>query len=137
MDHQKKFLLDSSIIIAYFNPNDSCHIQAVKLIKKSIEDGGILFIHLLAFVECLQILKMRASADVIRLFKETVIRRQAISLIETTRLPSEKSLSFTLFHAQNNLSFIDAVQIEYALHENMKLITLDKELQKVYSTYTT
>lgn len=137
MAAQKKFLLDSCVLISYFNLTDTCHKQAVRIIKDIVREKGTLFIHVLAFIECIQILKMRASVEILELFEETVLNRRAISLIRAFHLPAETSLTRTLFHQKNNLSLVDTAQLDYAINQDMKLITFDKELEKVYKQHST
>lgn len=128
----KSLLIDSSVIIAFFNLGDSLHKKAKIFFDSRKDERKNLLLHPLVFSESLSILKMKTSLQVLRDSRDALLDRESFLPIESISIFSFEGGAWGYFNAKNNLSFVDAAVLDYCLENGSELITFDKELDKIY-----
>ncbi len=122
-------MIDSSIWVALFDKNDSCHAEAVKL----MENLNSKFIKLInhVYAEVLTVLKNKKLNNECQKF---------INFLSITKIKINFSNenSFTLanflFFQFKKLSFADCLLISMSNLNNTELMTFDKALKKAWKS---
>lgn len=125
-------LVDSSILVAFYNPKDSQHTAAVSLIEKLEKKSVRLVLHSLVVIESLTILRMRADKDKYHICEHHMLLSGSYNLIYIPYLPFPQSTAFRIFHENKDISLIDATLLDYCRREKKELLTFDKKMQAVY-----
>lgn len=120
-----KFLLDSSVFIAFFKEEDLFHKETFKLIEiLSEEDDVVIVVPVIIFLETVNILNKITSG-----FKSRQIF-EIFKRYETIDLTLESSKSIIRFFKDLNLKTSDATIVATSKITFSTLITWDKKLQK-------
>ncbi len=128
----KYVLVDSSILVAFYNPRDSLHSTAVSLLKKLQKKSVRLVLHPLVVIETLTILRMKTDKERYLLCENNMLKSGIYNLIYIPYLPFPHSTAFSIFHEQNDISLVDATLIDYCRKEKKELLTFDKKMNAVY-----
>ncbi len=123
----REVILDSSVIIAYLNPYDSNHKEAVKILKSLIDNKDIIIILSSVVIEVLNVVKMKFKSYLF--LAEEFFNFPNLNIISFDEFGNLKSC-FKLFSENNNLSLVDVLELEYSQKREALLITFDKELKK-------
>lgn len=127
-----KVVFDSSVLVAYFNPNDTQTEKAVSLIKKLKKENKKFVLHPLIVIETLSVLKLKVEKEALLICQEILFNPEIFEIenININLVPND--FSFLLFNKIRTLSLIDAVIIDYCLGNNFELLTFDKTMGKEY-----
>lgn len=128
----KKIVLDSSILVAFFNPNDSQTNRAVSLIKKFKKQDKKIVLHPLIAIETLSVLKLKVEKEALLVCQKILFNPEIFELKEINLDLLTNSFSFSLFNEVKTLSLIDAIIIDYCLTNNFELFTFDKAMNNEY-----
>lgn len=128
----KKVVLDTSILVAYFNPNDIQANKAVCLIKKFKREKRKIVLHPLIAIETLSVLKLKVEKRALIFCQEILFNPEIFEMKEIDLNLSVDAFYFSLFNKVKNLSLIDSIIIEYCLTNNFELFTFDKAMEREY-----
>ena len=132
---KEKILIDSSVLVSLYNPQDGQHQKAKRLIKSLAKKEVEFFIHPLVILEILTVLKQRGPAKVFKEVKEYLFNPTLYTLLKEKFFLQPDDFVFRIFEENKNISLVDAKLIEVAFLKNFTLLTLDKNLQKVAKRY--
>lgn len=119
-------IFDSNIYVAAFLADDSQHQAAKKIVEKTKED---ILIPYVVFSEVLTVLTYKHSKDLAEAFLDYVLQDQRFTIIDNASLEE-----FAFWRSQKaQLSFADFSLIFLAKKYNARLMTFDKELEKLAS----
>ena len=128
----RKILLDSSVVIAFYNIKDIQYKKALKEVQSLAGKNVVLHLHPLIILETLTVLKQKIG-------KEGVLECEKDFLDANLYVWDKVSLTLhetdswrKIFYEKNTLSVIDAMLLRYAIENDLELVTFDKELEKVY-----
>lgn len=128
----KKYLFDSSFIVALFNPNDSQHSKARKEYEKLQNKRNSFLLHPLVFVETVNVLKMKVTQQILEKSQQLLLDPTYFHYEDVVLTYTSDDPSLSLFNKKNNLSLIDSTILYYCIEKNLNLITFDKDLASVY-----
>lgn len=128
----KKVVLDSSILVAFFNPNDSQTNRAVSLIKKFKKRDKKIVLHPLIAIETLSVLKLKIQKEALLVCEKILFNPEIFELKEANLDLATNTFSFSLFNEVKALSLVDAIIIDYCLTNNFELFTFDKAMNNEY-----
>ncbi len=138
MDGKNNLLIDSSVLIALFYPEDSQHKKAEAIYHKLLKYKRYFTLHPLVFLETLTVLKKRVDRTSLLLSEKILCNSEIFIHVEDNlnsyQLIVAKSVTIEIFNNQNDLSFIDSRLIEYCLKNELDLLTFDKNLEKIYKS---
>src|SRR3990167_8716282 len=104
-----KVLLDSSVLIAFFNPKDSQHKKGVKAFKNLEEQEALLYLHPLVVVETLTVLKQRINIILLKEIESIIFNREIFERVEFDLNIRQNSQLIETFNKVKNISVVDAV----------------------------
>ena len=119
------FLLDSSIVIAYFRASEPKHAQVKDWVNSM--DGFTVSEHVLS--EVATVLQIKETKEIANQALEFLSFNHAVLCLRLTQ--EELEMTIDLFLKQNEgISFIDASLLILAKERDLSLATLDKALAK-------
>jgi predicted nucleic acid-binding protein len=123
-------LIDSSVLIAFFRKNDSCHNQALDLFFKF--DRFLVLDYVLA--ETLTVLKQKSGQSVTAACNDFI---QNSDCFVWEKITSDYFLDTVEFvtSTNNKLSFVDTLLLLKSKRENLEILTFDKELKKIADNF--
>jgi len=128
---KNKILLDSSFLIAFFNPKDTLTEKAVKIMQNRGQEDIELVIHPLVIIETLTVLKMKTNLDDMRKYGN-VLFGGIFTVINSFDLDYKKGRWLSIFNRNNGLSVVDCILLDYSLKNKIELLTFDEKLKKEY-----
>lgn len=128
MEKNKKYLVDSSVIMALFNDEDRQHKKAVELLGKI---NGVVKICGLTIVELVTLMKYR-KIKYWKKYAEKLVDG-SLFLVDNSYTFDRSGLAWELVQKEDEIGMIDAVEIEHCLTEGEELLTFDKKQQEVLS----
>lgn len=124
-------LIDSSVLIAFFNDQDNQHEKAKLLIEHLFYQGQFFYVSDHIFSETVTVLNIKSGYDVAKKIAQYVLANELFIFIETGQQIFEKSLQhFCTKHTK--LSIVDITLLELAQYKDMQICTFDKQLQKAF-----
>lgn len=128
----KRVFLDSSVLIALYNPLDSQHKKAKHLMKQLEQEKKKFILHPLVIIEVLTVTKKRATQEAL-MFCENELWDEEKFFVDEVGVSFEKdNIAIQLFNQKNKLSFLDSLFCSYAVENDLELLTFDRELEKIY-----
>jgi len=125
-----KVLLDSSVLIAFFNPKDSQHKKGVKAFKNLEEQEALLYLHPLVVVETLTVLKQRINIILLKEIESIIFNREIFERVEFDLNIRQNSQLIETFNKVKNISVVDAVLLMVSRELRLELLTFDFQLAK-------
>ena len=120
-------LLDSSVWIAYFNVNDRCHNAAIDILLE-LKNHSALSEH--AYEEVLNVLRIKFKNYGCANFVKFLDDHEVEIVMSDEHI---LSVANSFFFEHKKLSFSDSLILATAILNDLKLVTFDKEMEKVYS----
>src|SRR3989344_1365860 len=117
-----KYIIDSSIFVAFYYEGDQNHKNALEIIKTI--SGKTLIIHPYVISEVVTVLTYKVSKEVAEVFLSDVIG------VDDVFIPNPDVLSeseFFIFQ-KKKISFTDSTLVYLAKKLNAKLVTFDKQM---------
>ncbi len=121
--------LDSSFLISFFLPDDSNHEKAVNIFTKTSDELSVLFEVL---VETLTVMNRHRGIE----FTNKIycaMQENTRFIFKQPLTQTEQEAGFSFFLSQKpgqGLSFVDSLQITYALANEVEVLTFDDKLLK-------
>ena len=126
----QKFILDSSVWIAYFNKADLFYAEAKNIFANISKKEAIIIMPEIIFAETVNILKKHLGKNKTL---EVIAKIKKIKFIKLAHGLSKFWFEFFPIYSEINLKSSDAIILAYAkfLHVDY-CFTFDKKLQKAY-----
>ena len=128
----KRYLVDSSVIVALYYSDDNQHTKAIELIKKLIPEKSSFFVHPLVFVESLTVLKKVLNRQGLESVKNDLLNPIIFDVFPNKYDPRVNRETCDYFLQENKISFTDAELLAVANNNLLTLLTFDKELIRLY-----
>lgn len=136
-DLRKSILVDSSFLIAFYNPLDSQHAKTLRYVK-DWDSGSIHFvITQYVFIETVTVLSLRAGRVISIMAGENMMEHKNLTILEQDQPAHSKAWEVFKSLEKKNMSFIDCSILATLQAESIgSLLTFDetdfKPLQKKY-----
>ena len=122
-------LIDSSIWVSILKEDDSQHEKGVRIIESIDEKNITIFDY--TYSETLTVLKQKSSLKTCFAFLKLLEKMNLdVTVSDVPQIELANRLFFTV---NNKLSFVDCLLLATAKINNARLITFDKELEKLYN----
>lgn len=124
-------LVDSSVLIAYFNKDDSLHQEAKRLIRQLKENREIIDILDTAYEEVLAVLRKRHSKLIAIDAAKKMLASSAVRLICINKETLLKSSRMFIKH-QGRYSYVDCSLAVWSEKHNIKtIVAIDRHFSKL------
>ncbi len=124
----RRFVIDSSVLVALYNSGDSLHQKAVEIFQEL--DAQVLIIHPYVIQETATVLAYKLGQKVAVKFLNDI--EDAVNVIIPSMEIRDNILCF--IEVKKKISFTDAVIIDLAKSLNAKLITFDRQMLKLFNS---
>lgn len=127
---KNKILVDSCILVAFYDVNDRQHDKAVDIFQKLQRKNVKPLIHLLVLIETLSILKYkRILKNNLKKIKISMLNSQIFDFISETKLDFNEKIFIKLYE-DNKMGLVDLILLDYCKKNKTDLITLDKAMNE-------
>lgn len=117
------YLIDSSVFIAFYIKDDSCHQEAVELLSEI--DSGTMLLHTYVIQEVVTVLTYKANLKLANQFISDVENANNVSI-----LPADVVRDIHSFQSLGKrVSFTDSTLLATATQYRLPLVTFDKQLR--------
>ena len=128
MVKNKKYLIDSSVVMALFNEEDRQNRKARLLFAKLKRERAGIKILWITIVELVSLMKYRKIIDW-KLYSAKLVD-ESIFEIENSYVFSEDGLAWKLTMEKDKIGMIDAIEIEVGMKNKYNLLTFNKAQEK-------
>jgi len=125
-------ILDTSILVSFYDLDDSNHQAAIELFKK--HEQSRLFLSEYIIVETITVLLYKKGLDSAKKFLEIIKETESFRIITISENDFYSILDI-FKNQKHQLSFIDASLVYFSKVLNMNVLTFDKNLLKVLNPY--
>ena len=128
MAKNDKVFVDSSFLIALFNPPDTFHPKAVAISRKTIKERPQLYISNFVFLETVTVLSQRVNRKTAVVLGQHLLKDQQAKIIHVNQ--KLNTLAWEIFKEikKKNVSFIDCSTLAIMKVEGIKkLLTFDQK----------
>jgi predicted nucleic acid-binding protein len=125
-------ILDTSILVSFYDLDDSNHQAAIELFKK--HEQSRLFLSEYIIGETITVLLYKKGLDSAKKFLEIIKETESFRIITISENDFYSILDI-FKNQKHQLSFIDASLVYFSKVLNMNVLTFDKNLLKVLNPY--
>lgn len=123
-----KIFADSNFFIALFNPQDSLHQKAFKVVQRLQKENPQLYISNFIFLEIVTVLTQRASRKVAVSFGSHLLEDGKLKIIHVDQRLNKMSWEIFKEIGRKNVSFVDSSILAVMRTEGInKLLTFDEQ----------
>ena len=119
------FILDSSILIAFYNEEDSQHLKALKIVNNL--DGKIIFVHPYVIEEVSTVLTYKSGVANAKKFLNNVLNSENV-MIHWNNVKEEINFFIKL---NKKISFTDSALVNLSKNKKIPLLTFDKQITSI------
>lgn len=130
MINNKRCLIDSSVILALFNTEDSQHQKAIDVFKKIKSEKLIKVISCVTIMEIVSVMKYK-KIDGWQKYCEKLING-SLFIVDNAYFFDVNDLSWNLVMKKEKIGMVDAIEIEHCIHNDEELLTFDKAQEKIW-----
>ena len=120
--------IDSNVLIGVFLPGDRLEEKATEILKKINTSEKRLFVHPLVLIEVLSILKYKGGLELAIKSKKIILS----NFESEEKLGSITKRAGRIFEKYRKIGMVDAILLDYCLDNKVELVTLDKEMEKIW-----
>lgn len=120
-----RIALDADVIIAFLDPSDAQHAQAVELLRKHLADGDDILIAATVYAEVIVKPLQHGTDDTVDQFLAAVNAH----VVDVDRALARRAAQLRGRHGALRLP--DALSLAAALVSDARLLTLDRALQRI------
>ncbi len=131
------YILDTSVWVAYFLEQDSCHLRAKSIIAKVISENKSdfaknLFMPAEIIIETVNTIKRQSNKSVAKEFLVFVDTASQISTMPMNVADCFEKASTWYLEQEGSLSMNDLLLVSMAIFHDIELLTFDKKLYSFY-----
>ena len=130
MVKNKYRLIDSSVIMALFNAEDSQHTKAIGVFRQIKKDRLIVKISCITIIEIVSLMKYR-KIDHWQKYCENLMDG-SLFYVDNAYFIDHNDLAWKLTLNEKNIGMVDAIEIEHCIQNGEELISFDKKQNEVY-----
>lgn len=128
--NNRRYLIDSSVIMALFNEEDRQHNKATEVFKRIKKEKRGIKISCLTVMEIVSLMKYR-NFNGWQKYSEKLVNG-SMFFMDNAYFFDQNDLSWDLVLKKEKIGMIDAIEIEHCLQNNEELLTFDKAQEKVW-----
>lgn len=130
MVKNKNRLIDSSVVMALFNLEDSQHNKAIKVFADIKKEKLRVKICCITIIELISLMKYR-KINHWQKYSEKLIDG-SLFYVDNAYFMDVDDLSWKLTMQEKRIGMVDAIEIEHCIQNNEELISFDEKQNEVY-----
>jgi predicted nucleic acid-binding protein len=130
MAKNKYRLIDSSVVMALFNLEDSQHEKALEVLQVIKKEKLRVKISCITIIELVSLMKYR-KINHWQKYCEKLLDG-SLFYIDNAYFLDPNDISWKLTLKEENIGMVDAIEIEHCLQNGEELITFDKKQEAIY-----
>lgn len=130
MVKNKYRLIDSSVVMALFNLEDSQHSKALKVFELIKKEKLKVKISCITIIELISLMKYR-KIDHWQDYSKKLMDG-SLFYVDNAYFMDVNDLSWKLTMQEKRIGMVDAIEIEHCIHNNEELISFDEKQNEVY-----
>lgn len=130
MEKNNRCLVDSSVILALFNPEDGQHHKAIEKFKKIRSEKLIKVISCVTIMEVVSVLKYK-KIECWQKYCEKLVDG-SLFVVDNAYFFDMNDLSWNLVMKKEKIGMVDAIEIEHCIQNDEQLITFDRAQEREY-----
>lgn len=130
MEKNKCGLIDSSVVMALFNGEDSLHEKAVGVFKMIKKEKMKVKICCVTVIELVSLMKYK-KINKWQIYCKKLVDG-SLFFLDNAYFFDVNDISWKLTLKEENIGMVDAIEIEHCLQNGEELITFDKKQEAVY-----
>lgn len=130
MAKNRKYLIDSSVIMAFFNEEDRQYKKAIETFKRIKKEKREIKISYITVVELVSLMKYK-NFNGWQKYSEKLIDG-SMFILDNDYIFDTNDLSWDLVMKKEKIGMVDAIEIEHCLKNNEELLTFDEAQRKTW-----
>jgi predicted nucleic acid-binding protein len=130
MVKNRKYLIDSSVVMALFNEEDRQYKKAIETFKRIKKEKRDIKISCITVMELVSLMKYK-KFEGWQKYSEKLVDGSMFSL-DNSYFFDIDDLSWNLVMKKEKIGMVDAIEIEHCLQNDEELLTFDEAQEKVW-----
>lgn len=130
MVKNRRYLIDSSVVMALFNNEDRQYKKAIETFKRIKKEKREIKISCITVMELVSLMKYK-KIDGWQKYSEKLVDG-SMFLLDNAYFFDVNDLSWDLVMKKEKIGMVDAIEIEHCLQNNEELLTFDDTQNKVW-----
>ncbi len=130
MAKNRRYLIDSSVVMALFNEEDRQYKKAIETLKRIKKEKREIKISYITVIELVSLMKYK-NFNGWQKYSEKLIDG-SMFILDNDYIFDTNDLSWDLVMKKEKIGMVDAIEIEYCLKNNEELLTFDEAQRKIW-----
>ncbi len=130
MAKSRRYLIDSSVVIALFNEEDNQYKKAIEVFERVKKEKGEIKILCVTVVELVSLMKYRKFNGWQKYGEKLV--DGSMFILDNTYFFDQNDLSWNLVMKKGRIGMVDAIEIEHCLQNDEELLSFDEAQNRVW-----
>jgi len=130
MVKNRRYLIDSSVVIALFNEEDRQHKKAIETFKRIKKEKREIKISCVTVMELVSLMKYK-KFNGWQKYNEKLIDG-SMFFLDNAYFFDQNNLSWNLVMKKEKIGMVDAIEIEHCLQNDEELLSFDEAQNKVW-----
>lgn len=130
MTKNKRYLIDSSVVMALFNEEDNQHQKAIETFKRIKKEKREIKISCITIMELVSLMKHR-KINGWQKYSEKLVNG-SMFFMDNAYFFDQNDLSWDLVIKKEKIGMVDAIEIEHCLQNDEELLSFDKAQNKIW-----
>ena len=130
MKKNRRYLIDSSVVMALFNEEDRQYKKAIETFKRIKKEKRKIKISCITVMELVSLMKYK-KFNGWQKYSEKLVDG-SMFILDNAYFFDQNDLSWDLVMKKEKIGMVDAIEIEYCLQNNEELLTFDEAQNKVW-----
>jgi len=135
MVKKRRYLIDSSVIMALFNEEDRQYKKAIETFKRIKKEKRDIKISCITVIELISLMKYK-NFNGWQKYGEKLIDG-SMFILDNGYIFDPNDLSWNLVIKKEKIGMVDAIEIEHCLQNDEELLTFDEAQNKVWKELDT
>ena len=130
MVKNRRYLIDSSVLMALFNEEDRQYKKAIEVFKRIKKEKGEIKISCITVMELVSLMKYK-NFNGWQKYGEKLVDG-SMFILDNTYIFDQNDLSWDLVMKKEKIGMVDAIEIEHCLQNDEELLSFDEAQNKVW-----
>lgn len=130
MVKNRKYLIDSSVVMALFNEEDRQYKKAIEVFKRIKREKREIKISCITVMELVSLMKYK-NFNGWQKYGEKLIDG-SMFILDNAYIFDQNDLSWDLVTKKEKIGMVDAIEIEHCLQNNEELLSFDEAQNKIW-----
>jgi len=130
MAKNRRYLIDSSVVMALFNEDDRQYKKAIEVFKRIKKEKREIKISCITVMELVSLMKYKKFEGWQKYGEKLV--DGSMFILDNAYIFDPNDLSWDLVMKKEKIGMVDAIEIEHCLQNDEELLSFDKAQNKVW-----